>query len=195
MENEKIKEDEENKENERIKEIYENKKIEEKAEFVKDFDKWNNYKKLLEIREYSFKFHEGEIWNCYLGENVGYEECGKNDFLRPVLVLRKVSKKGFIGIPTSTKDQIFEEWYQDIGYKEKEKDIKSKALLTQIRFLDARRLSYRKGKIGISQLNEIRRKTAILIKAIEKIDPSAEVDKGFRAISTILFVSLVLILL
>ncbi|MBR1801681.1 hypothetical protein IJ768_00425 [Candidatus Saccharibacteria bacterium] len=70
----------------------------------KDFDGWNNYKKLLGKKDYIFKFHEGEIWNCYIGENIGCEECGKNDFLRPIFVLRKISKKGVYWNPHVDKN-------------------------------------------------------------------------------------------
>lgn len=50
-------------------------------------------------------FHEREIWWCSLGENLGFEQDGKNEhFERPVLILKKFSHDVFLGIPmTSTK--------------------------------------------------------------------------------------------
>ena len=169
--------------------------MQEKTEFIKDFDKWNNYKKLIEQKEYIFKFHEGDIWNCYIGENVGYEECGKNDFLRPVLILWKVSNKGFIGIPTSTKDQLIDDWYVKIKYIDRDGECSNNLLITQIRFYDAKRLAYCMGKTNKPQLKEVRRKLGVGLKILEKIDPSTKTDRGLGAFSTAIAVALILTLL
>jgi mRNA interferase MazF len=52
------------------------------------------------------KFEEGQIWWCYLGENIGHEENGKGDkFLRPVVILKKFNHRIFYAIPTSTQNK------------------------------------------------------------------------------------------
>lgn len=47
----------------------------------KDFDKWNNRKKIIDQKEISNQmfFNEREIWWGSLGVNIGYEQDGKND--------------------------------------------------------------------------------------------------------------------
>lgn len=49
------------------------------------------------------KITEGEVWWVAIGENVGVEINGKSRyFSRPVIVFRKLSHLGFMGIPLST---------------------------------------------------------------------------------------------
>ena len=41
-----------------------------------------------------------------IGKNIGYEQNGKGDeFLRPVVVLRKFSNRYFLGVPLSSKEK------------------------------------------------------------------------------------------
>ena len=144
----------------------------------KDFDGWNNYKKLIEKRDYLLKFHEGEIWNCYIGENIGCEECGKNDFLRPIFVLRKISKKGFIGIPMSTKMQKIDDWFIEVTTLDECDHKKEYVLLTQIRFYDAKRLAYKKIKLSKEQIKRIRSRVGILLGILRKINSPNEKVRG-----------------
>ncbi len=77
-------------------------------EYKKDFDKWNVKKKVVNAVEISssFYFHEREIWWCAVGVNVGAEMDGKNEhFERPVLIVRKMSKEQFFGVPLTSKDK------------------------------------------------------------------------------------------
>lgn len=120
------------------------------TEYVKDFDKWNLQKKELENREIEPKFFEGDIWNCYIGVNVGTEESGKNDFLRPVILIRKY-KEGFWCIPTSTRPQLISELTAEIDLY----GVKSYAMINQILYRDKRRLLYKKGRISKKKYNEI----------------------------------------
>ena len=82
----------------------------------KEYDKWNQLKKSLSIKESTIFFHEREIWYCSLGKNIGYEEDGKNElFERPVLVIRKFNNEIFLAIPltSSKKDN---EYYRTRGH-------------------------------------------------------------------------------
>ncbi len=66
---------------------------------MKEFDKWNDIKKTIENNKF-IHTKTGEIYNCLLGENVGFEQSGKGDaFLRPVLVFKKFSKNTILAIP------------------------------------------------------------------------------------------------
>ena len=69
----------------------------------KHFDKWNRLKTNLHNDAKLPKIDEGDIWWCSVGENVGVEINGKSDFFsRPVLVLKKLSRYGFLGIPLTS---------------------------------------------------------------------------------------------
>ncbi len=59
----------------------------------RDFDRWNELKKILHSKPEKITFNEGEIWWCSLGLNLGSEQDGKNElFERPVLILRKFNE-------------------------------------------------------------------------------------------------------
>jgi mRNA interferase MazF len=76
-----------------------------KSDFPKDFDGW-----IVKKKESHYKnslpplFKERDIWWLSVGVNVGFEEDGKKDnFVRPVLVVKKFNRELFLGIPMSTK--------------------------------------------------------------------------------------------
>ena len=49
----------------------------------KDFDKWNESKKVIHHNNEDKFYHEREVWWCSLGINIGFEQDGKDedDFL------------------------------------------------------------------------------------------------------------------
>jgi mRNA interferase MazF len=96
----------------------------------------NNYKK----REY---FYEREIWYCYLGENIGYEQDGKGkNFLRPVLIYKKFNRNSILVIPLTSKVKTGK-YYFKVKIKNKDNYL----ILSQIKFLDTKRLFYKIDKI------------------------------------------------
>ncbi len=65
---------------------------------MSDYYKWCDLKnKINFFNRKNLFFKEREVWYCYLGLNVGFEQDGKGDsFLRPVLVLRKLKNVLFL---------------------------------------------------------------------------------------------------
>ena len=127
----------------------------------KDYKKWHDRKSLINDVANRPDFHEREVWYCHLGENIGYEQDGKGrDYLRPILIVRKFNNEILWGIPlTSTiKGSRF---YSTISFGS---GTKSSAILSQIRLIDAKRLSYR---IGIISRQEIR----VVIEQFKKLLP------------------------
>ncbi len=105
----------------------------------KDFDKWNEKKKLLDKKDINFFFKESEVWWCSVGINVAVESCGKgNTFRRPILILKKLSNDAFIGIPLSTQSK-FGSWFTFVSIL----GLKRCALLYQVRMVSANRLQRR----------------------------------------------------
>lgn len=125
----------------------------------KDFDQWNKIKKDINSSQKVPQFTEREIWWCALGVNVGSEEDGKGkDALRPVLVYRKFNKYIFYALPITSKqkENIF---HSNIDAGE----IKGSVILSQMKLIDAKRLSHLAGKFTQKEFNEIKEKLKRLI--------------------------------
>lgn len=116
----------------------------------KDFQKWHGKKATLDEIENRPFFHEREIWFCYLGVNVGFEQDGQGkDFLRPVVIIRKFNNEIFWAAPLTQSDKQrkkqAEAYYYSFSFVP---NITSVAILSQIRLIDARRLGYQLGEIS-----------------------------------------------
>jgi mRNA interferase MazF len=110
----------------------------------KDFRAWHTRKEKLEENVSRPFFHEGEIWWSSVGVNVGFEQDGGGtDYLRPVLVYRKFNKEIFWGIPLTHADKNGRFYF-----KLSNKNSGSTAILSQIRLMDAKRLSHKMGGIS-----------------------------------------------
>ena len=126
----------------------------------KDFNNWNIKKTNLDTIEVRPFFHVGEVWYCYLGVNVGYEQDGKgDDFLRPVVILKKFGDT-FWGIPLTRTIRPEKPYLYQFSFTE---GIVSNAVLSQIRLIDARRLAYQTGEMKESEFDELRKKLKALL--------------------------------
>jgi len=120
---------------------------------MKNYKNWHNLKSDIENRGQEKKFREREIWWCSLGENIGFEQDGKNEkFERPVLVLRKFNKGMFFGLPLTSK--IKEDKFHT-GFVVKTKNKKGEfeenesfAILSQLRLLSSKRIIRRVVRIN-----------------------------------------------
>lgn len=106
----------------------------------KNFDKWNELKKRINEKSgipIGVYWREKEIWFCSLGENIGSEQDGKNEFFeRPVLILKKVSSTTFLAIPLTSRRKVGS-WYVPLSSAD------SSAIITQVRLADSSRLNRR----------------------------------------------------
>jgi len=131
----------------------------------KDFQKWHSKKSQIDDIENRPFFHEREIWFCYLGTNVGFEQDGSDkDFLRPIVVIKKFNNQIFWGIPlTKAQKKISkrsEKYYYTFTFI---KDIKSTAIISQIRLIDARRLSRHIGTMSDNEFDVLTKKLKALL--------------------------------
>lgn len=123
----------------------------------KDFDSWNTLKKSLHSQLFSGGVHEGEIWWCSIGVNIGSEQDGKNDlFERPALVLKKFNNEILWTVPLSSK-------IKTNPYSLVLKD--ESVLLSQLRLVSTRRLSRMIKRIAPDELERIRDRLIELLKA------------------------------
>mgnify|MGYP001559789284 CR=1 FL=1 len=113
----------------------------------KDFQKWHNKKAQVDNVEKRPFFHEREIWFCYLGTNVGFEQDGSGeDFQRPVVIIRKFNNEVCWVIPLS-KTEKRSKYYFAFPF---DQTTTSVAILSQIRLIDVRRLSRKVGDLSES---------------------------------------------
>ena len=79
----------------------------------KNFNEWNEKKKEIhnniskkDILDKKVYFKDREVWWVSIGINIGFEIDGKNhDFERPVLIIKKINKNQFWGLPLTSKDK------------------------------------------------------------------------------------------
>lgn len=105
-------------------------------EYIKNFDKWNEYVKKLNERESPIRFSIREIWWCALGVNIGSEQDGKNDdFERPVLIIRRINNEMIWVVPITSNIKIHSEriTIELLGDK-------SQLLLQQTKMVSSKRL-------------------------------------------------------
>ena len=108
----------------------------------KDFLLWHTAKTFVHNEKQRPFFSEREVWFCTMGENIGYEQDGRGDnFLRPVLVLKKFNNEVLWAIPLTT-NQKTGKFYFTFIMKGRET---STAILSQIRLIDGKRLQYKMG--------------------------------------------------
>ena len=130
----------------------------------KDFQQWHQKKEAInEILESPF-FHERDIWFCHLGANVGFEQDGRgDDFLRPVVVIRKFNNQIFWAIPLTKASKKInkktEKYYFSFSFIS---NVQSVAILSQIRLIDAKRLGRHIGVMTENDFLELTRKLKAL---------------------------------
>ena len=125
----------------------------------KDFDSWNALKQKLDSLDHLPFFHEKEVWWSSVGINIGSEIYGKGaTFSRPVLILRKFSKRSFLGIPLTTKIK------DNFGYHKflfHGKEIY--AVISDIKKMDSKRLGDKIGELPSNKFGEIKKEVAKMI--------------------------------
>ena len=122
------------------------------------FNKWNDVKKIVNKKENKVGFKEREIFWLWLGQNIGNEEFGKgNEFQRPVLVIKKLTKNIFIGVPLTTTLKE-NDYFHQFKYSNQKEIIENSAMILQIRTFDKNRLMTRIGMINKEDFEKINQK-------------------------------------
>ena len=114
------------------------------------FEKWNILKQKSNFSKKIIGIKERDILFLKMGQNIGYEQDGKGEeFLRPVVVLKKFNKNMFLGIALTTqkKENVYHFEFQ---YKNKsDRVITNSAILSQVKMYDTKRVKYKAGMINI----------------------------------------------
>jgi mRNA interferase MazF len=128
----------------------------------KDFDNWNNKKKIIneKIIENIF-FREKEVWWCHLGLNVGFEQDGKNEeFRRPVLIFKKFNAETFWALPLTSKNKKGKYYF---SFKIIGTEVENTANLSQIKLIDSKRLIDKMGYVEEADYLEIKNRVKRII--------------------------------
>ncbi|MBI2476078.1 MAG: type II toxin-antitoxin system PemK/MazF family toxin [Candidatus Taylorbacteria bacterium] len=127
----------------------------------KDFQKWHTKKELLDKEKNRPLFNEQEVWFCSLGANVGSEQNGVGgEFLRPVVIVKKFNTEIFWGIPTTKKEREGDFYFY---FSFQENDFTT-AILSQIRLIDAKRLSHQIGRMRRNDFKEMKKRLTSFLK-------------------------------
>ena len=127
----------------------------------KDFKKWHDEKSTIhEKRPYVF-FQEREVWFCSLGVNVGYEQDGSGaEFLRPIVVLKKFNTEILFAVPLTKGKKKERPFYFALSFRPR---VRSTAILSQLRLLDAKRLRYKAGTVSEDVFKKLKAKIRQLL--------------------------------
>jgi mRNA interferase MazF len=142
-------------------------------EYIKDFDRWHESKKLIHKRLPNIVCSEREVRWCFLGVNIGVEEDGKKEFfVRPVLIVKKINSRCSWILPLSSS-------IQNNPYRYTLLQEKTQVVLSQIRTIDNRRLERKMFTISEIEFLEIieKLKAIISIKIETPLEPST-VERG-----------------
>jgi mRNA interferase MazF len=131
----------------------------------KDFEKWHQKKSGINDLTLRPFFHEREIWFAYVGVNIGFEQDGQgDDFLRPIIVLKKFNNEIFWAIPLTKSHKHLTEktslYYFDFSFIPQ---VMSRAVLSQMRLMDARRLSRKMSDVSEIDFSHLMKKLRDLI--------------------------------
>lgn len=125
---------------------------EDVASAENDFLEWMEVKNDMHQKGAIAKFSEGQIWWAAIGKNVGVEINGKSeDYSRPVIIFKKLSRLCFWAIPLTTQPHNGT-WYVEFNFKGKQEY----AVLSQMRMLSVSRLLNRMGKMSTGDLKKVK---------------------------------------
>lgn len=124
----------------------------------KDFQKWHQIKKELhETDKGELFFNEREVWWCHLGVNIGFEQDGRGeDYQRPVVILKQFNLDVCVIVPLTTTDKTGK-FYFPLGFIDGRE---AKAVLSQIRLIDRKRLTNKINVIEKGLFQALLRETA-----------------------------------
>ena len=120
----------------------------------KDFDGWNARKKEIHHGGANKLYHEREIWWCALGVNIGFEQDGSGvEHRRPMLILKGLSRETCLAVPLTTAEHKHPLRPSVGAVSGKE----AKALISQIRVIDTKRLVRKIGYLDKVVFQDIRK--------------------------------------
>jgi mRNA interferase MazF len=126
----------------------------------KDFLRWHLVKSKIDKAEDRPNGYEREVWFCYTGANVGYEQDGRGeDFLRPMVIVKKFNAVTYWAIPLTKRERKYPTFLPIIMNGKPP----SFAILSQLKLIDGKRLRYKAGMIDIETFSDIKKRLQQLL--------------------------------
>ena len=126
-----------------------------------NYDRWNKIKKETQKENILFGFKQRDIFNVKVGHNIGFEQNGKGkDFVRPVLIYKKLTKDMFIGIPLTTSIRKGSFFYEFNFIEDKI----SVAILAQAKLFSSKILLNKLGVINQNNFENLKKKYLKLLE-------------------------------
>lgn len=126
------------------------------------FDWCDEKTELHSLEKPEFFVNSREIWLTKMGKNIGFEENGKGEFKRPVLVIKKVGNLFFTVALTSqgkNRHKFYHKFESAIFNENHQNHADSSyAILSQVRVMDKRRFIEKMGRISSEEFREIKQK-------------------------------------
>ena len=120
-----------------------------------NFNQWNEVKKETSKENLLVGYKTRDIFNVKVGQNIGFEQNGKDkDFVRPVIVYKKLTKDMFIGIPLTTTIRKGSFFFSFEFLQNK----MSVAILPQAKLFSSKRLLNKTGVINKKDFENLKRK-------------------------------------
>ncbi len=130
---------------------------------MSEFDKWNEVKKSASAEYKERHFKEREIFYIKMGQNIGFEQNGKGEnFVRPVIILKKFNKDMFFGVPLSSQEKTGC-FYHSFEFLKAKRASRNIALLSQMKLFSSHRLLNKIGMINRDDFVEIKDKIKKLV--------------------------------
>lgn len=131
---------------------------------MKLYDEWNMVKKNTEKQNFTLTVKPREIYWVKIGQNIGSEEFGKDtDFTRPVIIIRRLTKDLFIGVPITTTLKN-NDYFHQFSYTNKTRGIvENSAMILQLRTFSIKRVLNKIGKVGTKDFEKIIEKTKMIL--------------------------------
>ncbi|MEA1955211.1 MAG: type II toxin-antitoxin system PemK/MazF family toxin [Campylobacterota bacterium] len=117
---------------------------------MKKYDEWNAVKKNLDNKKEIIEFKQRDIFWLSLGENIGFEQ---------ILVVKKLNKQLFFGVPLSTTLRNGTYFY---NFKFID-SVESSALLVQAKVFDIKRVDKKIGMINQEDFKQLQNKLGDLL--------------------------------
>ena len=131
---------------------------------MNEYDKWNEVKKKTSQKIRKLGLKPREIFWVKIGKNIGSEEYGKDsEFVRPVIIIRKLTSDLFLGIPLTSTLKNNDYFHQFIYTNKTRGDIENTAMILQLRTFSIKRVLSKIGKVNQEEFNIIVKKTEKLI--------------------------------
>jgi mRNA interferase MazF len=130
---------------------------------MQKFDEWNEVKKKTHNTKRKLGLKPREIFWAKVGQNIGSEEYGKDaNFVRPVLIVRKLTSDLFIGVPLTTTSK-HNDYFHYFKYEHKTKgEISTSAMILQVKAFSIKRLL---NKIGLVNRDDFE----VIVKKLQNV--------------------------